>query len=218
MLLTAPAPDFVTRLAMPFFCAVPAALPAVDQGYTPVPMAGPYYIASATPLGEIILKPNSYYGGSRSRHLAEIDVKLDTDPLASMLAIAHGSADYDIGNLDTTLLRSYEAKGKLGTAQFSVHPDLELRYLIFNPEAAGLPRRRGPCQAVNLALDRRHILAVSGLYGKPSGQILPPRDARLPQGRDLPARFVRISPQPGAWSPGDILSRTSTSFPTRSRS
>ena len=170
--LTAPAPDFVTRLAMPFFCAVPAALPPFDQGYNPVPMAGPYYIASETP-HEIILKPNPYYAGSRSRHLAEIDVNQGTDPLASMLAIGRGSADYDIGNLDTTLLRSYKAEGKLGTAQFSVHPDLELRYLIFNlrrPVFRDVRLR----QAVNFALDRRHILAVSGLYGKPTGQILPP--------------------------------------------
>lgn len=171
--LTAPAPDFVTRLAMPFFCAVPAALPAQDQGYNPVPMAGPYYIADATPRGEIILKPNPYYGGSRSRHLGEIDINQDADPIASMLAIGHGSADYDIGNLDTTLLRSYEADGKLGTARFSVHPDLELRYLIFNlrrPVFRDVRLR----QAVNLALDRRRILAVSGLYGKPTDQILPP--------------------------------------------
>ena len=171
--LTARAPDFVARLAMPFFCAVPATLPAKDQGYNPVPMAGPYYIASATPHGEIILKPNQYYAGSRSRHLAEIDVTQDTDPIASMLAIGHGSADYDIGSLDPTALRSYEAKGKLGTAQFSTHPDLELRYLIFNlrrPVFRDVRLR----QAVNLTLDRRRILAASGLYGKPTDQILPP--------------------------------------------
>ena len=38
------------------------------QGFQPIPMAGPYYIASATPSTSIVLEQNPYYGGSRPRH------------------------------------------------------------------------------------------------------------------------------------------------------
>jgi peptide/nickel transport system substrate-binding protein len=171
--LVRPAPDFVTRMAMPFFCAVPTGLPAVPQGFQPIPTAGPYYIASATPNTSIVLEQNPHYGGSRPRHLSEIDVNLRSEQNASILQIARGNADYDAGTLEASLLRSYEARGKLGTADLSVHPDMELHYLVFNtrrPLFRGARLRR----AVNFALDRRRILAVSGLYGRPTDQILPP--------------------------------------------
>lgn len=171
--LVRPAPDFVTRMAMPFFCAIPAGLPAVPQGFQPIPMAGPYYIASATPNTSIVLEQNPYYGGSRPRHLSEIDISLSSEENASILQIAAGNADYDAGTLEASLLRTYQARGKLGTATLSVHPDLELRYLVFNTKRP-LFRSARLRQAVNFALNRRKILAVSGLYGRPTSQILPP--------------------------------------------
>ena len=171
--LVRPAPDFVTRMAMPFFCAIPAGLPAVPQSFRPIPMAGPYYIASATPGTSIVLEQNPYYGGSRPRHLTEIDVNLRSDEKTSSLQIAADNADYDAGTLGASLLRSYQARGKLGKADLSVHPDMDLHYLVFNARRP-LFRSAQLRRAVNFALDRRRILAVSGLYGRPTDQVLPP--------------------------------------------
>jgi peptide/nickel transport system substrate-binding protein len=171
--LTRPAPDFVTRLAMSFFCAVPQELPAQPQGYRLIPMAGPYYIASAMRGGEIVLKQNPFYGGARPRHLDEIDVSQQTDPVTSMLQIAAGKADYDAGDLLPGLLRDWRAMGKLGTAQLSVHPANELRYLVLNTRRP-LFRSARMRQAVNYAVDRSQILVASRLFGKPTDQILPP--------------------------------------------
>jgi peptide/nickel transport system substrate-binding protein len=47
--LTAPDPEFLFRLALPFADAVPAGTPLTPIGATPVPATGPYMIASYTP-------------------------------------------------------------------------------------------------------------------------------------------------------------------------
>ena len=170
------APDFPARMAMSFFCAIPLATPARPQGYKPIPMAGPYYIASATaPLGgtgTVVLKQNPDYGGSRPHHLSEIDFTLGTDPTTSIYQIADGSADYDAGNLDPGLLRTLEARHRLGTAQLSVHPDLELLFLALNTRRPLFHNTRLR-KAVNFAVDRADILSRTGLYGKATDQILP---------------------------------------------
>ena len=44
--LSRPAPDLLARLAMPFFCAVPAGTPILRRGVDTIPSAGPYYVAS----------------------------------------------------------------------------------------------------------------------------------------------------------------------------
>jgi peptide/nickel transport system substrate-binding protein len=173
--LVRPAPDFPARMAMSFFCAVPLATPATPQGYEPIPMAGPYYIASATALGgtgTVVLKQNPDYGGSRPYHLSEIDLTLGTDPTTSISRIADGSADYDAGNLDPRLLRTLEARHRLGTAQLSVHPDLELLFLALNTRRPLFQNARLR-KAVNFAVDRADILSRTGLYGKATDQILP---------------------------------------------
>ena len=174
--LVRPAPDFPARMAMSFFCAIPLATPATPQGYKPIPMAGPYYIASATAslggTGTLVLKQNPDYGGSRPHHLSEIDFTLGTDATTSIYQIADGSADYDAGNLDLGLLRTLEAQHRLGTAQLSVHPDLELLYLALNTRRPLFQNARLR-KAVNFAVDRADILSRTGLYGKATDQILP---------------------------------------------
>jgi YVTN family beta-propeller protein len=47
--LVAPAANLPTRLAMPFFCAVPPGTPVDPNGVRAIPTAGPYYVASYTP-------------------------------------------------------------------------------------------------------------------------------------------------------------------------
>jgi peptide/nickel transport system substrate-binding protein len=47
--LTHAAPDFLSRIAMPFFCALPLTTPIDPRGLQgPVPAAGPYYLKSWT--------------------------------------------------------------------------------------------------------------------------------------------------------------------------
>ena len=67
------APDFLARIAMPFFCAVPVSTPINPKGEKTVASAGPYYLASYTPKRRLVLKKNPNYAGSRKRSVDEID-------------------------------------------------------------------------------------------------------------------------------------------------
>src|SRR5664279_5387958 len=70
--LTRAAPDFLARVAMPFFCAVPASTPHDPNGVLTPAAAGPYYIASRTPNKSILLKQNPYYKGKRPHNASQI--------------------------------------------------------------------------------------------------------------------------------------------------
>src|SRR5215207_5394174 len=70
--LTKPAPDFLNRMAMWFFCAVPKSTSVDPAQEKPVPTAGPYYVASWTPKRRLVLKKNPNYTGDRPAKLDEI--------------------------------------------------------------------------------------------------------------------------------------------------
>jgi ABC-type oligopeptide transport system substrate-binding subunit len=64
--LTKAAPDFLARVAMPFFCAIPTNLPHDPNGVETPPSAGPHYIAARVPNKSITIKKNPSTG---VRHL-----------------------------------------------------------------------------------------------------------------------------------------------------
>lgn len=70
--LTRPAPDLLQRLALPFFCAVPAWAPSSRDDS--LPSAGPYRAASVDLNGLTTFKRNPFYIGARPRPWDEIDV------------------------------------------------------------------------------------------------------------------------------------------------
>ena len=74
--LLAPAPDFLSRLALPAFCAVPTNTPIKPNGVRVIPSAGPYYVQSYTPRQGVVLVRNPNYHGSRPHHFARIEFKV----------------------------------------------------------------------------------------------------------------------------------------------
>src|SRR6476659_10624133 len=87
--LTKASPDFLARVAMQFFCAIPTNLAHDPNGVLTLPAAGPYYVASRTPNRSILLKTNPYYKGKRPHNADQIN--------------------YTIGNsLDATYLRTLQ--------------------------------------------------------------------------------------------------------------
>jgi peptide/nickel transport system substrate-binding protein len=93
------APDFLARIAMNFFCAVPANLPIDPNGVKAPPMAGPYYVASREPGRSIVMKRNPYYKGNRPHHLAEIHITVSTNQAQRLLQVRQGEADIDLSGL-----------------------------------------------------------------------------------------------------------------------
>jgi len=178
--LTKPGPDFISRMAMPFTCAVPANTKIDPSGVTPS-AAGPYYIASYTPKRQIVLKRNPNYHGTRPHNFSQIVYTVGVALDATLLQIKAGQADYDGDGVPPTayadLWNSYGPTSKLGKAhkqQFFVNTILSTRYMALNtsrPTFSNVNLRK----AVNYAIDRRTILQQSGAYaGKTTDQILPP--------------------------------------------
>src|SRR5207248_5291748 len=57
------APDFAQRLALPYFCAVPASAPNSQRD--DLPSAGPYFVVRYSRGRSLLLRRNPYYHGSR---------------------------------------------------------------------------------------------------------------------------------------------------------
>jgi ABC-type transport system substrate-binding protein/DNA-binding SARP family transcriptional activator len=201
--LTAPAPDFLSRLALPGFCAVPSDTPA-KPNLRPVPSsAGPYYVSSYTPRQEVTLTRNPNYHGDRPHRFAHIQLAFRVPAARAVDEIKSGTADYmtlgypsytstpAIRRLAPNLDSAYGARSaaaRRGTRQFFVNPTPEIYFLSLNthrPLFSDVRLR----QAVNYAIDRPKLAAL----GSPDQLPGPTADHYLPPG--TPGyRAVRIYP------------------------
>ena len=203
-----PAPDFIARTTLPFFCAVPPGLPASGEGRGEFPSAGPYYVTEYRENERVVIRRNPYYGGRRKVHLDGFDVNLRGGfPTELLRSIDRGEADWGhmISGvyLDPTL--DLVRKHGINQSRFFVKPGLGIRMLAFNtsrPLFRNNPRLR---RAVNFALDRTELLATSGgpLVGRITDQLLPqgiagfrdakiyPADGNLARARELARGHLR---------------------------
>jgi YVTN family beta-propeller protein len=206
--LTDPAPSLPTRLASPYFCAVPPGTPIDPEGVDAVPSAGPYYVASHEPNQSLVLRRNPGYAGFRTPRVREIRYMVGVPPERAVRMVEAGTLDYVSPpafadhaldpELDARLERRYGPRGaaaRAGRQQYFTSPGQAVFYLIFNtrrPLFAEARMRR----AVNLAIDRRALAATPGLpaNARPTDQYIPPgilgfEDAAIYPlgGPDLPA-------------------------------
>jgi ABC-type oligopeptide transport system substrate-binding subunit len=173
--LTHAAPDFLARVAMPFFCALPANTPHDPNGVQTPAGAGPYYIASRTPNKSIVLKLNPYYKGKRPHNASQIVYNVGNSLDATYLRVQQGATDYAAGGIPPAAYAEAAQKYGVNKGQFWVQPLLSTSYLAFNTSRGIFKNNVALRKAVNQAIDRRALLAQSGyLAGKRSDQILPP--------------------------------------------
>ena len=194
--LVAPAADLPTRMALPFFCAVPGPTPTILNGLEqPIPTAGPYYLAEHIEGVVAVLKRNPNYEGTRPQHLDAIVYRRPkvrkTDAVSEL---ERGEADH-LGEFDAQLGQlvangpladRYGSPRRGGKPQLFVNPVLAIDYLAFNARSPLFVDARLR-RAVNFALDRR---AIAETYGwRPANHYVPPgmpgyRDSHLyPLGR-----------------------------------
>jgi peptide/nickel transport system substrate-binding protein len=191
--LTKSGPDFLARLGMNFFCAVPADLPIDPNGVERPPSAGPFYVAERVVNRRIVLKRNPYYGGNRPVQLDEIDFTANVDQAQSLLQVQKGEADIDIGGLPPPSQAKLAKQYGVNKGRYFAHPFMSVIYVAMNTSRP-LFKDVALRKAVNYAIDRPSLILQSGyLGGTPTDQILPPtmrgfREAHLyPVGRpDLP--------------------------------
>jgi peptide/nickel transport system substrate-binding protein len=181
------APDLLARLAMPFFCAIPAKLPINRDGVAaPVVGSGPYYIAEWQKKRRIVLRRNRFYRGPRPRNLAAVEYEIGLPQSTIKLNIDQGRTDHGVlPPVAHAELGSRYGVRRSSPGRYFVNPTRRILYLAFNHErelfgkpgggpGAGLgnvPLK----QAVNFAIDRTAMLAQLGAYAASfTDQYLPP--------------------------------------------
>jgi ABC-type oligopeptide transport system substrate-binding subunit len=183
--LTKAAPDFLARMAMPFFCAVPTNLPHDPNGVETPPSAGPYYIAERTPNKSIIVKKNPYYKGKRPHNVNQIVYTIGNSLEAIRLRVEQGASDYAAAGIPPSAYAEVAQKYGINKSQFWVKPQLGVSYIALNHDRPIWKNNIPLKKAVNWAIDRQALVAQGGyLAGKRTDQILPPgmagfRDATL---------------------------------------
>jgi len=185
--LTRPAPDLVSRLASPWFCAVPPETPVTLTGSSLIPTAGPYYVESYDPGKSIVLRRNPNYDGPRPAELEQIDYELGVPPERAIERVESGTADYysnrglgqvipapDVARLDARYGPGSEA-ARAGAQRFFLTTDPAVHYLVFNTHRPPFDDARVR-RAVNFAIDRRALARepFPDVTGRPTDQFLPP--------------------------------------------
>ena len=176
--LTKVAPDFLTRIAMPFFQAMDPKLHPIDaKGLkAPVHSAGPYYVATWTPNARLTMKRNPGYKGNRAANVNAIEYDANVNLDAQVLRIKAGQADFAGEGISPSahadLAKQYGINRKNG--QYQVRQVPTTYYLAMNT-TKGITTNANVRKAVNYAIDRQAMLAQRGyLAGKRADQILPP--------------------------------------------
>jgi len=175
-------PEFDHWTTMPFFCAVPPALPPSREGVRTFPGAGPYTIREYRPNERIVLGRNRYYGGRRAHHVDGFHVDLSAEsPDEKIERVVTGRADW------TYTLPAVALQGHLGLvdkyglnySRFFITPGLTVSMYVLN--SSGPLFRNNPQlrRAVNFAVKRERLLATGA--GDPTDQYLPPNVAGFKQ-------------------------------------
>src|SRR3954471_13726634 len=168
-------PDFLARVAMPFFAAIPPNLAHDPNGVLTPASAGPYYVASRVPNKSIVLKSNPNYKGKRPHNATQIVYTIGNSLDATYLRTQQGATDYAAGGIPPASYAEAAQKYGINKGQFWVEPLLSTSYLAFNTSRGVFKNNVALRKAVNQVIDRRALLAQSGyLAGKRTDQILPP--------------------------------------------
>jgi YVTN family beta-propeller protein len=174
--LTAPDPEFLYKLALPFADAVPLTMPAQQVGPTQLPATGPYMTQSFVPLHRWVLVRNPRFhqwssqaqpGGYPSR----IILRLDIPPGPAVTAVERNRADVLLSAPPASihqLATRYASQLHSGPMGATVGLVLNTRVWPFNVLAAR--------QALNYAINRARLIQLIGgpLLAQPTCQILPP--------------------------------------------
>jgi len=172
--LTKAAPDFISRMAMPFLCAVPPNLPIDPQGVNVLPSAGPYYISSKSKGSQIVLRKNPYYGGKRRQDWDVIRVVVEMGEQASYLQVRKGEADLDLYSLPVAAHSQLTKEFGINKGRYFVYPSNSISYLALNT-SRGIFKDPKVRRAVAYAVDRPALTRLGGLNaGTPNEQLLPP--------------------------------------------
>jgi len=194
--LIRPSPDFLERLALPYFCPVPLDTPLLSGGVEdfPPPGAGPYAFSGFIFNGEYaILKRNPNYGGSRPRRLDAIGFREGIDTAKAVARVQRGSWDA-VEHFDPLLAPGGVVAARFGGVSrrgvsYRSFPRPLTFYLAFDARRPPFSDRRLR-RAVTLALDRRTLSAFWNQALPDLAQAGPGALQRAPTGMEPTARIM----------------------------
>ena len=171
--LTRPAPDFLSRISMLFFCAVPENLPIDARGVTEIRGRGRTTSRSSTSdrrsscVATRTTAARGRSGGTRSRWPRTSACRRATCRFGGGTSTSTSRAP---ARRQTELTRSYG----INNGRYFVLPGLTIQYIALNT-ARPLFRDVSMRQAVAYAIDRIGLMRLAGLNGGiPNDQLLPP--------------------------------------------
>jgi DNA-binding SARP family transcriptional activator/ABC-type transport system substrate-binding protein len=185
--LLKPTGDLPIRLAQPVFCAVPAHLPTIPGGLpSPIPTAGPYYLADRS-RDVFVLRPNPNYHGQRPQLLDAIVYRAGQNVSDAAARVAQGKIDY-VQERDSALAPNTAAAGTAGR-RYRLTANNWTDRLALNssrPLFADPQVRR----AVGYALDRPALARAleGGVFQLPTSHLLPPNLVGPATGNSYPLR------------------------------
>jgi peptide/nickel transport system substrate-binding protein len=175
------APDFMARMTMMFFAAVPANLPFTADGVkAPTVSAGPYYLKEWNEGTSALMVRNPFWKNT-VEPFKSIGFKNNVDqyrwlvgatPATQRLQCEKGEAD--VCTFPPTQAKELFDKYGLNKTQFWVKPETVLIYLGLNVESPLFKGNVKLRQAIANAIDRKFMVAQHGfLAGKRTDQFLP---------------------------------------------
>jgi class 3 adenylate cyclase/ABC-type transport system substrate-binding protein len=188
--LTGPSPDFLQRLALPFFCPVPLGTPVVPGGANrgrgdnySMPSAGPYYVADWSNDRYVILKRNPNYPGPRPHALDAIALREAVDPAVALDRIQRESWNGIVssGHNGSSLFAPLLGPGGPLASRYGGESSSGNQYIPVGVPETGfiaLNAARGPFadpalrRGAALAINRSALAAVWDQA--PTDQLLPP--------------------------------------------
>jgi YVTN family beta-propeller protein len=191
--LTARAPDFLARMAQPFFCAVPPDTPINPNGVAVIPSAGPYSVASDVPDQGIVLVRNPNYHGNRPHHFQRIEVYEDVPGQRAVTAVEAGTADYaasgEVAASEAKMLAvrygPHSRAARSRHQQYFVNAESELDFFALNTHRPLFSSERLR-EAVNYAINRKALARLGDSFAaipeQPFDHYLPPG---IPGYRDI---------------------------------
>ena len=201
--LTAPDPNFLSELALPYVYVMPAGTPLHPHG--PLPATGPYEIAPGQNARGIRLIRNPRF--HEWSHAAQpsgfpnvIVERYRGSPDAHVSAVLHGAADLvsDVAPPSPSVLASVRTQHP---SQLEINPwDITL-LLALNTRLAPFDDVRAR-RALNFAVDREHLrdLTVGQGLGKVTCQVLPPDF----DGYRRYCPYTAAPTKTGAWTAPDL--------------
>jgi len=175
------APDFLARMSMMFFSAVPTDTPFTPEGIkAPVVSAGPYYLKEWNQKASALVVRNPQWKNNQepfkslgfSNNIDEFRWIVGPDPATQRLMCERGEAD--LCGFPPTQAKELADQYGINKQRFFVKSQTTLWYLAMNTSRGIFQNNTKLRQSVAHAIDRRFMVAQHGyLAGQRTDQFLP---------------------------------------------